>query len=227
MMFIIKIIANIFYEFEVNWLSPEYENPCKALKDVKLLILLNHTSLYEPVYIGVLPIRFLWRFTRKVIFPIASKTLDRPLVGSFWKILASKKASLTRKRDDSWHNFLNMIDDNCHVVFAPEGRMKRVTGLDLHGNKMTIRGGTSEILNKMNSGKILIMYSGGLHHLQSPGQIFPKPFKKLKLNLQLLDIQQYKTNIESKSGDFKNEVVKDLQYRLENYCPSMDKEDCL
>lgn len=223
MIFAIKIVANLFFKIETKWLLPRPVDPWKNLKDVKLVVILNHTSLYEPIFIGAFPFAFLWSFTKKVVFPIASKTLERPIVGLFWKLLAPKKASLTRQKDDSWTQFLDMIDDDTHIAITPEGRMKRPNGLDLHGNKMTVRGGISDILERMNSGKMLIMYSGGLHHIQAPGQTLPKFFKKIKLNLQIFDIKQYKAMIESKGGTFKTEVVRDLQHRLENNCPSMDE----
>ena len=62
------------------------------------------------------------------------------------------------------------------VIILPEGRMKRENGLDLHGNPMNVRGGIADILLAMKQGRMLIAYSGGLHHVQFPGGV-PRIFK--------------------------------------------------
>ena len=57
---------------------------------------------------------------------------------------------------------------------------------------MTIKGGFSEILDEMNEGKLMIAYSGGLHHIQSPGQFFPRLFKTVTAKVEMWDSEEYK-----------------------------------
>lgn len=92
--------------------------------------------------------------------------------------------SITRKRDESWDEFMYSLSDDSVVVIAPEGRMMRKNGLDLDGNKMTVKAGVVDILSGLNKGQMVIAYSGGLHHVQIPGEGLPKLFKTLKLNLR-------------------------------------------
>lgn len=69
--------------------------------------------------------------------------------------------------------------------------MMRVNGLDKHGHPLTLKGGVAEILEKVGKGKMLLAYSGGLHHVLPPGSKVVRPFKKLKLRLEVLDIGEY------------------------------------
>ena len=46
--------------------------------------------------------------------------------------------------------------------------MKRANGMDLEGMPMTIRGGVADLLMAIPGGRMLIAYSGGLHHVQVP-----------------------------------------------------------
>lgn len=215
---IVKVLAKMFYRYEVNWQS----EPADDFEDVRLVIFLNHTSLFEPLYLGPIPWRFVWTLARKMVAPGADKTLNRPIVGIFWKLLSPNMISITRKRDKSWVNFMRAIREKSIIIIAPEGRMKRANGLDLKGNPMSIKGGVADILEQLYEGKILIAYSGGLHHVQVPGQKFPNIFKILKLDFETLDIDTYKKSFKSNGMDWKKEVIKDLQQRLENNCPDAD-----
>src|SRR5690606_33771040 len=100
----LKIFALIFYRFEIKWLGnekPSYDR-------VRLVVFLNHTSLFEPLFIGSLPLSFLWRLARKMVAPGASKTLERPIVGIFWKLLSPGMISISRKRDSTWSKFIKL-----------------------------------------------------------------------------------------------------------------------
>ena len=55
--------------------------------------------------------------------------------------------------------------------------MKRRNGLDSQGQPMTVRGGIADILEAIPSGPMLIAYSGGLHHVQAPGETLPAVFR--------------------------------------------------
>lgn len=213
----IKIFAKLFYRTEVNWINCE-----PTFKSIRLIAFLNHTSLYEPLYIGILPVSFIWRLARKLVAPGADKTLDRPLVGFFWKIMSPGMISITRRRDKSWIRFMNAIHERAVIAMALEGRMKRRNGLDLAGRKMTVKSGISDIVQEMDEGNILVAYSGGLHHVQVPGQKLPRLFKKLKLNLEVIDIQEYKSQFNTEGIQWKRDVTADFQKRLETNCPKAD-----
>jgi hypothetical protein len=189
-----------------------------------MIVLLNHTSLLEPLYIGYLPTTFLWRLSKRMVAPGADKTLNRPLVGFFYKIFSPGMTPITRKRDDSWVQFMESIYEDSIIVIIPEGRMKRPSGLDLNGNKMTVKGGVTDVLRGVNKGEMLIAYSGGLHHIHIPGDKKYHFFKTLKLNLEVIDIAAYKSNFgENHTADeWKKAVIDDLQIRLETKVPTFD-----
>jgi len=216
---IVKVLSRIFFSFETKWIGDRQSKP---FKNIRLGLLLNHTSLFELVYCAVLPFSFLWRMSRKALIPGADVTLNRTFAGSFFKIIFAKAITITRKRDETWDNFLQSVQEDSMVLMAPEGRMKRPTGLDKFGKPMTVRGGVADILERINSGDVLIGYSGGLHHVQAPGQKFPRLFKKLRINFEVLPIAVYKEQIQNKSkeGDFRKTVIRDLESRRDQYCPS-------
>ncbi len=128
---------------------------------------------------------------------------------------------ITRKRDDSWENFLESIYEDSIILIAPEGRMKRKTGLALDGKKMTVKPGVVDILAGLNKGQMVIAYSGGLHHVQVPNEGLPKLFKTLKMNLEAFDISEYKNmfSLPAGSDTWKKAVLDDLQSRLETKTP--------
>lgn len=212
----IKYLSRLFYNYKIDW-------PTEKIKwsKIKLLILLNHTSLFEFLYLGILPNHFLRKLSKRMVAPAASKTLDRPIVGTFFKMFSPGMISITRKRDDSWSTFLDSIYDDSIILIAPEGRMKRKNGLDLDGNKMTVKPGVADIISGLQNGEMIIAYSGGLHHVQIPDEGLPKLFKTLKMNIETLDIASYKTmfNAVTGSDDWKQLILEDLQVRLETKVP--------
>lgn len=212
----IKYFSSIFYRFEIGW-------PATKIKwgKVRLIIFLHHTSLYEFLYLGFLPNHFLRKLSKRMVAPAADKTLNRPLVGFFFKLFSPGMIPITRKRDDSWGNFLESTYDDSIILIAPEGRMKRKTGLDLDGNKMTVKPGVVDILAGLHSGQMVIAYSGGLHHVQVPDEGLPNLFKTLKMNLEAFDIAEYKEKFSAASGTeiWKKSVLNDLQMRLETKVP--------
>ena len=226
---IVKALSYIFYRFEANWLD---EASVRKWGEVKLIIFLNHTSLFEPIFLTQAPTAFAWRISKDIIIPGADITIDRPIVGRFFKWLVPGLVSITRKRDSSWKSFMQSISNKSIVAILPEGRMKRRDGLDKHGQPMSVRGGIADILSYIEGGEILFVYSGGLHHIQTPGQRFPKIFKKVKVNLEMLNIDKYKTLLIKKIKQldklsvkphslkqFRTQVIEDLNYRLKNNIP--------
>lgn len=211
----LKLTSHLFYKMKVKWISPIKNDWSK----IRLVIFLHHTSLYEPIFMGAAPTGFIWRLARKMVAPAADKTLNRPIVGLCWKLMAPGLISITRKRDKSWFKFLELIKQRSVIVIAPEGRMKRSTGLDSTGKPMTVRSGVAEIINELDEGRIMIAYSGGLHHVQHPGEKFPRVFKNINLNLEVLDVHEYKGQFNSDGIQFRKDIVADLENRLKENCP--------
>ncbi|TDF42417.1 hypothetical protein EYS14_06245 [Alteromonadaceae bacterium M269] len=219
---LIKVLCHIFYRGEEKWLSDAQKS---ELKDVKLMVLLNHTSLFEPVFIRFASWRYVWLLARRLIVPGADVTMQRPLTGKLLKLILPGAIPITRKKDDSWSQFLDRVNDDTVAAILPEGRMKRANGLDKFGRTMRVRGGVADILQNIEHGKILFVYSGGLHHIQKPGvNRFPKVFKTIRVNLELVEIEEYKAYIENlmeedRSGDFTRQVMSDMNERLINKIP--------
>jgi len=212
-----KYLSAIFYRFEIGWSA----TPIRW-NDVKLIIFLNHTSLFEFLYVGFLPNHFLRKLSKRMVAPTADKTLNRPIVGFFFKLFSPGMVPITRKRDNSWDNFIESIYEDSIIIIAPEGRMMRKNGLDLQGKKMNVKPGIVDILSSLEHGQMIIAYSGGLHHVQIPDEGFPKLFKTLSMNLDAFDIQDYKRMFTDNIGSeiWKKAVLDDLQWRLENRIPA-------
>lgn len=213
----LKVLSRIFYRHDFQFIGP---TPADPWADLRLVVFLNHTSLFEPVFLGAVPNRFIWRLAAHGVVPAASKTTDRPLVGLVFKFVAHHVIAITRQRDDTWFRVLRTIDPDSMVVIAPEGRMKRETGLDLHGNPMTVRGGVADILQAIESGRMLIAYSGGLHHVQIPGKV-PRIFKTVRLRVENIEISDYIKEMIARGGEenFKKTVIRDLEDRRDRYSP--------
>jgi hypothetical protein len=218
MLFSLKYLSKIFYRHDFQWVG---EVPPKPWRDIRLVAFLNHTSLFEPVFLGGVPNSFLWRLAAHGVVPAADKTTGRPLVGLVFKFVAHHVIAITRERDHTWFEVLSKIDPGSMVIIAPEGRMKRANGLDVNGNPMTVRGGIADILQAIGSGRMLCAYSGGLHHVQVPGHI-PAVFKTVRMRTEIVMIEQYIADMTAKGGpeQFKRNVMKDLDQRRDFYCPS-------
>ncbi len=138
----IKLLAKVFYHFDDHWYSSHGKSDWQ---NVRVVIILNHTSLFEPLFVRDIPLSFLWRLSNKLILPGADTTLKRPIVGKTFRILVPKCIPISRKYDESWNAFLNQIEDDSNTAILPEGRMKRSSGLDKDGNQMSIRPGVVDI----------------------------------------------------------------------------------
>jgi hypothetical protein len=217
---LIKWISQVFFRFRGDWVD---SRPHKRWGDIRLLVFLNHTSLYEPLFAGFAPYPLLWRFAFHGVLPVAEKTIKRR-IGLFFRFMARNVVTVTRQRDETWDRLLNRIDRRGMVIILPEGRMMRRTGLDSAGREMTIRGGIADIMDVLDGGEILIVYSGGLHHIQAPGELLPRPFRNIRARLEFVDIVEYKRQ-HFRSGDFtefKAAVVKDLTRRRNTRCPVLE-----
>lgn len=213
----VKLLSRFFYRHEVGWIGDDRPDA----ERVRLLAGLNHTSLYEPLYAGSVPTPLLWRIACHGVLPVADKTAKRPLVGLLFKMMAHDVVDITRKQDETWAKVLRLVGENSLIVILPEGRMKRENGLDAEGRPMTVRGGIADLIRIIPDGQLLLVYSGGLHHVQAPGQLLPKPFRTLRLAFEALDIASYRERLLAFAGDegFKAAVVADLEARRDNNCP--------
>jgi len=216
----LKLLSRIFYKYDFRWVGDVPESPWK--QDYRIITILNHTSLFEWLFLGDLPLGFIWRIASRALVPAADKTLRRPLVGWFFKMLAPKVVPISRQADHTWQAVIDQIDPESMVIILPEGRMKRADGLDKDGRPMSIRGGIADILRAIPDGKMLIAYSGGLHHIQVPGQFLPKPFKTLGMALEAVEIADYREALETDGtiDAFKAAVKADLTERRDTYCPT-------
>jgi hypothetical protein len=212
----IKTTVRVFYRSDFSW------NPGRGEVDfdrIRLMVLLNHTSLYEPLFLSELPYGFLWKIADRIYLPIADVTLKRPVVGLFFKLMLPRVFPVTRKSDDSWQRYLASIRGQDLVVIAAEGRMKRPNGLDKHGKKMSIRGGVADIIERIDQGTMLICHSGGLHHIQKPGQTLPRLFQPLRMHVTALDLPSYRKRFSENPRERKIQMTADLQQRLETETP--------
>ena len=212
----LKLLSRIFYRPDFGWIGPTPSDPWDG---IRVVVFLNHTSLFEPVFLSGVPARFIWRLAAHGVIPAADKTTERPLVGLVFRFVAHHVIPITRQRDQSWFDVLDRIDPKSMVVIAPEGRMKRATGLDLKGNPMTVRGGVADILLAIERGRMLLAYSGGLHHVQIPGKI-PNLFERVQMRIENLEIADYIAEQMAKGGaaEFKRNVIRDLESRRDAYC---------
>ena len=214
----VQWVSRLFYRHDLLWIG---ERPPDPWSQPRLLVFLNHTSLFEPLFAGAAPARLMWRIASHGVIPAADKTIRRPFVGLFFRLIARHVVAITREPDHTWQAVLDRIERNSMVIILPEGRMKRANGLDANGNPMTVRGGVADILQAIPEGKMLIVYSGGLHHVQIPGQKLPRPFKRLRLAIEQCDIRHYRETLLSAAGPdhFKSAVKQDLEVRRDRYCP--------
>ncbi len=218
----IKAISRSLFTLEVGWVGERVEDPWD--QDVRICAILHHTSLYEPIFASVAPNRFLRRIARRGVVPVAEKTLQRPFVGRFFRLVANQVVGVTRQRDETWREVVKTAGPHSMICILPEGRMKRTTGLDAEGKPMTVRGGIADLIDAVGGGYMLVAYSGGLHHVQAPGERLPRLFKTVRMNLELVDIAAYKAEMvargRGRTGGYRRAVVDDLERRRDRLCPT-------
>ena len=214
----VKTLSRCFYRFDISWID---ESRDRSWDSIRLVAFLNHTSLFEPLFVGWFPNEFLKRIASKGLMPVADKALQRPVMGNFFNLVAGNVVPISRMKDRTWLTLLNHIHSDSMVIIMPEGRMMRRDGLDKNGKPMTVRGGIADLIQKISHGRILMAYSGGLHHVQAPGQLVPRLFKTIQMRLESVDIRQYRESLLSRSGykDFKTAVIKDFESRRDRFCP--------
>ncbi len=217
----LKTVSRTFYRFEVEWMGGI---PPEPWRDLRIATVLNHTSLYEWLLAGAVPNPFLRKIAQWGYVPVADVTISRPFFGRFLRILAPKFLSITREPDHTWRAVIDSIEPESLVIIFPEGRMKRANGLDKYGRPMTVRGGIADLLEAVPEGKMVIVYSGGLHHIQVPGQTFPKLFRTIRVALEFVDIEEYREarRAEHAGTGFKAAVKADLEERRAEHCGRLE-----
>jgi 1-acyl-sn-glycerol-3-phosphate acyltransferase len=221
---LVKLLSRLFYRHESGWVGDPGDDPWGG--DVRICAILHHTSLYEPVFAAVAPNRFLKRIAREGVIPIADKTLERPLVGQFFRWVAADVVPVTRQRDETWREVVRHVGPGKVVLLLPEGRMKRTSGLDFEGKPMTVRGGIADLIDAVGGGWMLLAYSGGLHHVQAPGERLPRLFQTVRMNLELVDLAGYRAELHARmlpDESFRRVVVRDLERRRDLYSPTEGK----
>lgn len=208
------------YTVDMRWIEEPEGDPWL---DAGIVLILNHTSLYEPLFLGGVPPRFVRRIAASGLAPIATKTTDRPVVGRIFRLLVPEVVPVTRERDETWERYLERAADPSTLVFLlPEGRMKRRTGLDAHGGPMTVLGGVADLLERAEAHERMILaYSGGLHHVHAPGDWLPRLFRTITMCLEVVDVGPYRERLRAEAGrgGFKEAVVRDLTRRRDRHCP--------
>lgn len=216
---LIKVVSNLLWRVEMRWVGElPADDPWSGNRVVAIL---NHTSLYEPIFAGGAPMRFLRRIAEHGVVPVAEVTARRPIVGLLFRNIAAHVVPISRQRDGTWREVLSKVDDPKRLVaILPEGRMKRANGLDKDGRPMTVRAGIADILLATPEGRILLAYSAGLHHVQVPGQTFPRLFKTVRMQLESVDIASYRQRLLAEHGTeaFHAAVIADLTRRRNLYC---------
>lgn len=219
---VVKWAARCFYSVEVQWIGKMPEDPWQ---DYRLVAVLNHTSLFEFLFAGVVPNKFLRRMARHGLVPIAAKTVERPVTGKFWRLVAGNVVSISRGRDETWQKVMKSVDPRSMVIILPEGRMKRKNGLDSFGRPLTVRSGIADLIRAIPDGKMLLAYSQGLHHIHIPDHSrFPKLFQPVRLRIEALDVARYRQAMRDRAGGdgdlFTTAVIEDLTARRDRYATS-------
>lgn len=216
---VVKAASRLLYHHDVRWIG---DVPPDPWDDLRLVAILNHTSLFEPLFAGGVPNRFLWSVAQRAVVPVAEKTATRPVVGRFFRRVAADVEPISRERDETWERYVTRASEPGRLaVLLPEGRMKRADGRDAHGEPMTVRGGIADLLSAIDGGRILLAYSGGLHHVHAPGERCPRPFRVLRMRLESMEIADYRERLMRRAGPdgFKAAVISDLTRRRDEHCP--------
>lgn len=214
-----KALSRLFFRFDVEWVGEVPEDPWE---DLRIIAVLHHTSLYEPVFAAILPNHMLWRIARDAVVPIASKTMERRGAGWIFRFAGRRVVPVSRRRDLTWEQVLrHCCGPKALTIIFPEGRMMRRTGLDSEGRPMTVKAGVADLIAGIDSGRMLLVYSGGLHHVAAPGDRFPRLFREISARLEVVDVPAYRESLGgTRDMDaFRRRVVEDLTRRRNRHAP--------
>jgi len=121
----VKTLSRCFYRFDISWIGQPAGH---SWDDIRLVAFLNHTSLFEPLFVGWFPNEFLKRIATKGLMPVADKALQRPVMGYFFNLVAGNVVPISRMKDRTWLHLLNQVHSDSMVIIMPEGRMMRRRG---------------------------------------------------------------------------------------------------
>lgn len=212
---VIKTGSRLLWSFDSGWVGAA---PARPFGDVRLALLLNHTSLFEPIFMAVFPPRWLWRVAAEAVIPGADITLERPVAGRVFKWMSPKVIAISRARDHTWDAFMEEIDHGAVVLMAPEGRMKRANGLDKKGRPMSMMSGVVDILARLDRGDLLLFYSAGLHHVHEPGRRFPRLFRRVKSRMEQMPIREFKARTRFDEAGGRERVLAELERLRDLHC---------
>ncbi len=222
LLLVVRTFARVCYRFDAKWFGG-LRLDAAPVDRLRIIALLNHTSLYEAVFVALAPARLLWRVARGGVLPVADETMRQLGAGAFFRLVADRVVPVSRRRDGTWDEVLRSATrDDAISVVCPEGRMLRTTGLDKHGEPMRVRSGIADIIGTAESGIMLLVYSGGLHHVVAPGQRWPRLFRRVRVRLELIDIAEYRSRMAPFAREgalFRTRVVQDLTWRRNAFCP--------
>lgn len=213
----VKYASRALYAIREEWVG---DVPTDPWDGVRLIAILHHTSLAEGVYLAVVPNRVLKKMAEHAVLPVAQETMDKAVEGRIFRLLIPNAVPITRRRDQSWSRVLSEIDDpEAMVTMFPEGRMMRTDGRDKKGSPMTVKPGIAEVLRSLRTGRMILAYSGGLHHVFRPGAGRPRFFKSLHVRLESIDIASYIQERTAEGGSLPAAVVRDLTLRRDLHTP--------
>jgi hypothetical protein len=213
----VKYASRSLWPARFEWIG---EVPRDPWRDIRVIALLHHTSLAEAVYLSIVPNAVLRQFARHGVVPIARETMDRPIEGRIFRLLTANPVPITRRRDHSWASVMARVHDpQAMVTLFPEGRMMRPNGLDKTGEPMRVKAGIADVLQALGRGRMLIAYSGGLHHVFAPGASLPRLFQPLVLRLENVDISSYLEERARERPSLADAVIRDLTRRRDLFTP--------
>ena len=94
----VKAMSRCFYRFDISWIRESIDQPWDS---IRLVAFLNHTSLYEPLFVGWFPNHFLKRIATNGLMPVADKALQRPVMGNFFNLVAGNVVPISRMKDQT------------------------------------------------------------------------------------------------------------------------------
>lgn len=212
-----KYASRVLWDTRAEWVGRVPKDPWR---EVRLIAVLHHTSLAEGVYLSVVPNRVIRRIAAHCVAPIAEETMARGIEGRIFRLLVPNPVPITRRRDHSWFRVLEGVDDpDAMVALCPEGRMMRPNGRDKTGAPMTVKPGIADVLRALGRGRMILAYSGGLHHVFPPGARLPRVLQPITLRIEALDIAEYVAERAAEGGSFTDAVVRDLTRRRDLHTP--------
>ena len=139
-------VFRLLYRYHIHYVNCDSDSINASVKQIKIMCLLNHTTLWEALHTGALPSQAFYHLLPRVVLPVAQETVvNKGFAVRFMQFFVGERAkSVSRKRDDTWGNFLGSGSRDTVWWLCPEGRMKRPSGLDKHGKAMDCRGGIAD-----------------------------------------------------------------------------------